>query len=139
MWTTLVLVVSEFNNTYVLECDSLGRGLKEVMMQEQRPLLFTSKQLCDHNLGKSTYEKKMMAILHAMETWRPYLIGRCFQIKTNHRSLKYLLEQRMSSPKQHKWVSKMLGYDYEIIYKKGKENVVVDALSIVGDTVYINF
>jgi hypothetical protein len=30
---------------------------------------------------------------------------------------------------QQKWVTKMLGYDYEIIYKKGKENVVVDALS----------
>ena len=35
----------------------------------------------------------------------------------------------LSSPKQHKWVTKMLGYGYEIIYKKGKDNVVVDALS----------
>jgi hypothetical protein len=26
-------------------------------------------------------------------------------------------------------VTKIFGYDYEIIYKKGKENVVVDALS----------
>jgi hypothetical protein len=70
-----------------------------------------------------------MAILHAVETWCPYLIGRHFQIKTDHHSLKYLLEQRLSSLKQHKWVTKMLGYDYEIIYKKGKENVVADALS----------
>jgi hypothetical protein len=30
---------------------------------------------------------------------------------------------------QQKWVTKLFGYDYEIIYKKGKENVVVDALS----------
>jgi hypothetical protein len=35
----------------------------------------------------------------------------------------------VSSPEKHKWVTKMLGYDYEIIYKKGKENVVVDSLS----------
>jgi hypothetical protein len=33
------------------------------------------------------------------------------------------------SPKQQKWVTKLFGYDYEIIYKKGKENVVADALS----------
>jgi hypothetical protein len=39
------------------------------------------------------------------------------------------LEQRISSPDQQKWVTKLFGYDYEIIYKKGKENVVVDALS----------
>jgi hypothetical protein len=39
------------------------------------------------------------------------------------------LEQRLSSEKQQKWVTKMLGYDFEIIYKKGKTNVVEDALS----------
>ena len=71
-----------------------------------------------------------MAILHAIETWPPYLIGSCFRIKIDHNSSKYFLEQRLSSPKQQKWVTKMFGYDYEIIYKKGKENVVVDALSM---------
>ena len=39
------------------------------------------------------------------------------------------MEQRLSSEEQQKWVTKMLGYDFEIIYKKGKLNVVVDALS----------
>jgi hypothetical protein len=39
------------------------------------------------------------------------------------------LEQRLSSEEQQKWVTKMLGYDFEIIYKKGKQNVVTDALS----------
>eukprot|EP00253_Pinus_taeda_P011588 PITA_11588 len=70
-----------------------------------------------------------MAILHAVETWRPYLLGRRFQIRTDHHSLKYFLEQRLYSPQQNKWLAKMLGYDYEIIYKKGKDNRVADALS----------
>jgi hypothetical protein len=39
------------------------------------------------------------------------------------------LEQRISSPKKQKWVTKILGYGYEIIYKKVKEIVVVDVLS----------
>jgi hypothetical protein len=56
-------------------------------------------------------------------------IGQRFQIKTDHQSLKYFLEQRISSPEQQKWVTKLFGYDYEIIYKKGKDNVVADALS----------
>jgi hypothetical protein len=56
-------------------------------------------------------------------------LGKCFQIKTDHQSLKYFLEQCPSSLEQQKWVTKLFGYDYEIIYKKGKNNVVVDALS----------
>ena len=47
----------------------------------------------------------------------------------DHDSLKYFLEQRLPSEEQQKWVTKMLGYDFEIIYKKGKKNVVMDALS----------
>jgi len=56
-------------------------------------------------------------------------LGKHFQIKTDHQSLKYFLEQCPSSVEQQKWVTKIFGYDYEIIYKKGKDNVVVDALS----------
>jgi hypothetical protein len=71
----------------------------------------------------------MLAILHATSLWHPYLLGRRFQIKIDHQSLRYFLEQRLSSPSQQKWVTKIFGYYYERIYKKGKDNVVVDALS----------
>jgi hypothetical protein len=92
-------------------------------------LAFTSKQLSERNLGKPIYEKEMLAILHAIDLWCPYLLGKRFQIKTDHQSLKYFLEQRISSLEQQKWVTNLFGYDCEIIYKKGKDNVVVDALS----------
>ena len=59
-----------------------------------------------------------MAILHALNKWRPYLIGRHFKVKIDHDSLKYFLEQRLYSKEQQKWVTKILGYDFEIIYKK---------------------
>jgi hypothetical protein len=64
-----------------------------------------------------------------MAQQRHYLIGRHFKVKTDNDSLKYFLEQRIFSEEQQKWVTNMLGYDFEIIYKKGKKNVVVDALS----------
>ena len=71
----------------------------------------------------------MLFILHVVDLWLPYLLGQRFQIKIDHQSLKYFLEQQISSPTQQKWVTKIFGYDYEIIYKKGKDNLVVDALS----------
>jgi hypothetical protein len=129
MCTTPVLALPDFTKTFVLECDASGKGIGAVLMQAGRPLAFTSKQLSEKNLGKPIYEKEMLAILHAVELWRPYLLGQRFQIKTDHQSLKYFLEQRISSQEQQKWVTKLFGYDYEIIYKKGKDNVVEDALS----------
>ena len=68
-------------------------------------------------------------MLHALKKWRAYLMGRHFKVKTDHDSLKHFLEQRLSSEEQQKWVTKMLGSDFEIIYKKWKLNVVADALS----------
>jgi hypothetical protein len=124
-----LLSLPDFTNTFVLECDASGKCIGVVLMQERQPVAFTSKKLSEINLGKSIYEEEMLAILHAVDLWCPYLLGEHFQIKTNHQSLKYFLEQRISSPEQQKWMTKLFGYDYEIIYKKGKDNVVADALS----------
>lgn len=54
-----------------------------------------------------------------------------FVIKTDQRSFKYLLEQRLNTPIQKKWLPKLLEFDYEIQYKQGQDNVVADALSRV--------
>jgi hypothetical protein len=129
MCTTPVLSLPDFTKTFVLECDASGKGIGVALMQEVLPLAFTNKQLSERNLGKSIHEKEMLAILHAVDLWHPYLLGQRFQIKIDHQSLKYFLEQHISSPKKQKWVTKLFGYDYEIIYKKGKDNVVADALS----------
>jgi hypothetical protein len=129
MCTTLVLALLDFTKTFVLKYDALGKGIGIVLMQEGWPLAFTNKQLFERNLGKSIYEKEILAILHLVDLWLPYLLGKCFQIKRDHQSLKYFLEQRISSPEQQKWVTKLFRHDYDIIYKKGKGNVVSYALS----------
>ncbi|KAA8521016.1 hypothetical protein F0562_011696 [Nyssa sinensis] len=77
----------------------------------------------------STYAKEMFAIVEAIRVWWPYLLGRKFFIQSDHHSLKYFLEQRVATPEQQKWVAKLLGYDYEITYRPGRENFAVDALS----------
>lgn len=64
-----------------------------------------------------------------MKKLRTYLLGRPFVIKTNHQRLKYLLEQRVGTLTQQRWITKLLGYAFIVEYKKGRENVVADALS----------
>jgi hypothetical protein len=60
---------------------------------------------------------------------RPYLWGRRFTVRTDHYSLKFLLDQRLSTIPQHQWVGKLLGFDFDVEYKPGSQNVVADDLS----------
>jgi hypothetical protein len=61
--------------------------------------------------------------------WRPYLWGRAFLVRTDHYSLKFLLDQCLSMIPQHHWVGKLLGFDFSVEYKPGATNTVADVLS----------
>jgi len=56
-------------------------------------------------------------------------MGQQFTVFTNQKSLKFLLDQRAADEGQQKWLSKLLGYNFEVKYKAGSENRVADALS----------
>ncbi|KAF8397183.1 hypothetical protein HHK36_016090 [Tetracentron sinense] len=129
MVSTPVLALPDFSQQFVIECDASGRAIGAVLMQGRRPIAFISKVLPIRSKGISTYEKEMEAIVFAVTKWRPYLVGRKFLIRTDHRSIKYMDAQRASTPAQQRWLSKLMGYTYEIMYKTGAENRVADALS----------
>ncbi|MCH97367.1 retrotransposon protein, partial [Trifolium medium] len=77
----------------------------------------------------STYIRELHAITSAMKRWRQYLLGHFFIIQTDHKSLKELLTQVIQTPEQQYYLSKLLGFHYDIQYKSGATNVVADALS----------
>lgn len=68
-------------------------------------------------------------ILFAVKKWEHYLRPKPFVIRTNHKSLKFLLAQKLKTLLQHTWLAKVIEFDYEIKYKKGKENKASGALS----------
>jgi len=77
----------------------------------------------------SAYVREMYVVTEAVKKWRQYLIGQQFHIFTDQRSLKDLLLQKIQTLEQQKWASKLQGFNFEIFYKPGKHNQVVDALS----------
>jgi hypothetical protein len=70
-----------------------------------------------------------MAMVLAIQHWRPYLLGRKFIVSTDQKSLKQLMQQRIVTMEQQNWAAKLLGYDFDIVYKQGKLNKGADALS----------
>ncbi|XP_041009343.1 uncharacterized protein LOC121253391 [Juglans microcarpa x Juglans regia] len=109
--------------------DSLKQAVTQPPVLGGRPIAFFSKVLKGRAVGMSTYEKELFALVSAVQKWRPYLLGQAFVVKTDHLSLKFLLDQRVGTTMQQKWISKLLGYDFVVEFKRGRENVVVDALS----------
>jgi hypothetical protein len=124
-----VLALPNFSQPFLIECDASGVGIGAVLMQGNRPIAFLSKALMGKALHMSTYEKELFALVTVIQKWRPYLLGRPFVVKTDQQSLKFLLEQKVGTPFQQKWITKLLGYDFVVEYKKGVENRVADALS----------
>ncbi|KAL0430718.1 UNVERIFIED_CONTAM: Retrovirus-related Pol polyprotein from transposon.6 [Sesamum radiatum] len=114
---------------FMVETDACDTGIGAILMQKHIPIANFSKALSPRNQRFSAYEKEFLDILQAVHKWKHYLIGHHFIIKTDHQSLKHILEQKVDNALQQKWISKLLGLDYEVHYKKGKDNIAADALS----------
>ena len=129
-----ILALPNFDKTFVVETDASGVGMGAVLMQEGHSLAFISKALGRRQLILSAYKRELLAIVYAVTKWKHYLRGRRFLIRTEHSSLKFLLDHKATHEVQQVWLTKLLGFDYEIEYRKGKDNLAANALSGILST-----
>nr|KYP41448.1 Retrotransposable element Tf2 [Cajanus cajan] len=127
--TAPILQLPDFSKPFVLETDASGVAVGAVLTQDSHPLAFFSKKLCTRMQNESDYVREMYAIIVAVKKWRQYLLGQKFVILTDQQSLQHLMSQAIQTPAQQKWLTKLLGFDFQIVYRARRHNTVADTLS----------
>jgi hypothetical protein len=77
------------------------------------------------------YDKELYAVVHALETWRPYLVGNAHKtlINTDHNNLTYFKAARKLNRRQARWMQELAEFDFELQHVPGKKHVPADFLS----------
>jgi hypothetical protein len=88
-----------------------------------------SHNLSGAELNWPVHDKEMYAIVYMFKLCRMYVQGKHVTVYTDHRSLEHFMSQPTLSPRQTRWMEYLASYDWTVIYKEGKYNVVADALS----------
>ncbi|GAU42645.1 hypothetical protein TSUD_398500, partial [Trifolium subterraneum] len=127
--TAPVLILPDAKESFVVYCDASKLGLGGVLMQKGKVVAFASRQLKVHERNYPTHDLELAAVVFALKVWRHYLYGSRFEVFSDHKSLKYLFDQKELNMRQRRWLEFLKDYDFELSYHPGKANVVADALS----------
>lgn len=128
-----VLASPNFSLPFVLQCDASDTGLGSVLTQQQegeeKVIAFASRSLSKSERNYSVTERECLAVVFACDKFRPFIEGTKFTVITDHASLKWLNKMKDPTGRLARWSVKLNQFDFEIIHRKGKFNVVPDALS----------
>ena len=124
-----VLIIPDVSKPFEVYCDASHQGLGCVLMQERKVMAYASRQLKIHEKNYPTHDLELAAVVFALKIWRHYLYGTQFRVFSDHKSLKYLFDQKELNMRQRRWIEFLKDYDFELLYHPGKANVVADALS----------
>ena len=132
-----VLRQPDFAKPFMLSTDWSKTALGAVLSQmdttcsppREYPIAFASR-LCSGPESRYAPQKgECLALVWAIQKFRPYIHGRDFEVYTDHHSLRWLLTSQLKSAQLWRWVMQLQEYRFAVHYRKGVDNVVADALS----------
>lgn len=143
--TAPLLVHPNYSKPFILQCDASTYGVGAVLAQEddegiERPISFMSQKLNKAQRNYTVTELECLAVLLAIKKYRAYIEGHPFKVITDHASLKWLMSQKDLQGRLARWAMKIQGFNFTIEHRRGRDNVVPDALSRIteGDLACVN-
>lgn len=117
----------------------IGGMLTQVIDGLERPIAFMSRSLSGAERNYSVTEREALAVLTALEHWRCYLEnGKTFTVITDHSALKWFLSLSNPTGRLARWGVRLSAFDFKIVHRKGKDNIIPDALSRSAHLALIN-
>jgi transposase InsO family protein len=129
-----VLALPRKAGRYVLDTDASDLQIGSCLCQEhpdglRHPIGYWSRSLNAAERNYSTTEKECLAIVWAILTLRPYLEGQRFLVRTDHHSLRWVLNLADAQGRLARWRLRLLEFDFEVEYAPGKEHHAADTMS----------
>ena len=112
----------------MLQTDASAVGVGAVLEQGGHVIAYASRSLNQAEQQYSVIQKECLAIVFALKQFRQYLLGRSFELLTDHAPLQWLSSQKMEGL-LCRWALAMQEFDFVIKYLKGCHNGNADALS----------
>ena len=115
----------------VLEFDASQKGLGACLLQDNKPVAFASKTLTPTQSAYSNIERETLAIVNCVTKFHTYLFGKPFVIITDHKPLLMIHNKPLKSapPRLQRLLVKIQGYDFQLVYRPGKQMIIADVLS----------
>ena len=99
-----ILNISYPKKYFVVCTDACNQGLGGVLMQDNHVVCYESRNLKEHEENYATHDLELATIVHALNMWRCYLMGRIFELRIDHCGLKYLFDQPTLNDRQVRWM-----------------------------------
>lgn len=129
----VTLVIPDFTQPFYITTDAsaiAGGGiLSQGTPPKDRPITFFSRTFSQTQQKYSTIQRELLAIMMALEAFRPYVYGRQFTIICDHEPLKFLFNLKNPNSRLHQYRLELADMDFKIIHRPGVSNKVADALS----------
>lgn len=129
----IILKYPDFNKEFCVTTDASKIACGAILSQEhngiQMPIAFASRAFTKGEQNKPVIEQELLAIHWALNYFKPYLYGKKFLVRSDHRPLVYLFAMKNPSSKLTRVRLDLEEFDFVIEYIKGSENVGADALS----------
>lgn len=123
---------TEFRVQVHTDASRLGLGgllLQEDEERRYRPVLYLSRALKGAEVNYSSTELEALAVKWALEQLRPYLIGRKFQVVSDHHALCWILRYKEGNQRLLRWSLILQEFDFDVTYKSGILHSAPDCLS----------